>query len=217
MRKEPEDLTAIGNNRLIDLAAEEPASFEPYLYDDDNQSQVSNRKFKLPEVIGILPIRNAVAYPGTITPLAIGRKKSKALINEIIPNETIIGLLTQRNPDIDKPDFDNLYPVGTAASVLKITKLPQGSIHIVVHSITRFRVIEQIATKPFLKARVRPLYVKIKMTKKLQALMVGIRRAANRVIALSPNVPEEASVMLENIEDPSALERFAKPNPLIDG
>ncbi|MHC4540877.1 MAG: LON peptidase substrate-binding domain-containing protein, partial [Planctomycetota bacterium] len=104
-------MTAISNNWLIDLEAEEPAGFEPYLYDDDNQSQVSSHKLKLPDVIGILPIRNAVAYPGTVTPLAIGRKKSKALIAEIVPNESIIGLLTQRDPEIDRPGFDNLYSV----------------------------------------------------------------------------------------------------------
>ena len=205
-------MTAIGNNWLMDLMAEECTGIEPYLYDDDSQAQARGHRFKLPDVIGILPIRNAVAYPGTITPLAIGRKKSKALIAETTPNESIIGLLTQRNPDMERPEFDNLYSVGTAASVLKITKLPQGSIHIVVHGIVRFRVIKIVASRPYLKARVEPLYAKVRMTKKLQALMVSVRRAANRVIALSPNVPEEASVMLENIDNPSALADFLAAN-----
>jgi ATP-dependent Lon protease len=200
----------------MDLMAEECTGIEPYLYDDDSQSQASRHRFKLPDVIGILPIRNAVAYPGTITPLAIGRKKSKALIAETTPNESIIGLLTQRNPDIERPEFDNLYSVGTAASVLKITKLPQGSIHIVVHGVVRFRVIGIVASRPYLKARVEPLYAKVRMTKKLAALMVSVRRAANRVIALSPNVPEEASVMLENIDNPSALADFLAANLSLD-
>ncbi len=202
----------ISNNWLMDSMAEESTGIEPYLYDDDSQAQARSHRFKLPDVIGILPIRNAVAYPGTITPLAIGRKKSKALIAETTPNESIIGLLTQRNPDIERPEFDNLYSVGTAASVLKITKLPQGSIHIVVHGVVRFRVIRIVASRPYLKARVEPLYAKIRMTKKLAALMVSVRRAANRVIALSPNVPEEASVMLENIDNPSALADFLAAN-----
>jgi len=209
-------LTAISNNWLMDLMAEECTGIEPYLYDDDSQSEARSHRFKLPDVIGILPIRNAVAYPGTITPLAIGRKKSKALIAETTPNESIIGLLTQRNPDIERPEFDNLYSVGTAASVLKITKLPQGSIHIVVHGVVRFRVIGIAASRPYLKARVEPLYAKVRMTKKLAALMVSVRRAANRVIALSPNVPEEASVMLENIDNPSALADFLAANLSLD-
>ncbi len=205
-------MAALSDNWFVDAMAEEPEGFEPYLQDDDTQSQQAGRAFKLPEVIGILPIRNAVVYPGTVTPLAIGRKRSRALLAETTPNESIIGLITQRSPETDRPDFSNLYPVGTAASVLKVTKLPQGSIHIIVHGIVRFRVLEQVAVRPYLKARIQPLNVKVKMTKKLQALIVGIRRAASRVIALSPNVPEEASVMLENIEHPSALADFLAAN-----
>ena len=210
------NLLAFGGNWSVEVAAEESARFEPYLYDDDNQSQENNQRFKLPEVIGILPIRNAVAYPGTIMPLAIGRKKSKALLADTEPNETIIGLLAQRNPETDRPDFDNLYSIGTAISVLKVTKLPQGSVHIVVHGITRFKVIEKVAIKPYLKARIQPLSTKVRKTKKLQALIVSVRQAANRVITLSSNVPEEASVLLENIENPSALADFLAANLSLD-
>ncbi|MHC4558770.1 MAG: endopeptidase La [Planctomycetota bacterium] len=209
-------MLALGSNWLVEVMAEEPASLEPYLYDDNSQLHQNNQDFNLPEVTGILPIRNAVAYPGTVTPLAIGRKRSKALLADTTPNESIIGLLTQRNPETDRPDFNNLYSVGTAASILKVIKLPQGSMHVIVHGISRFKVIKKIATKPYLKARVQPLNVKVRMTKKLQALIVSVRQAANRVIALSPNVPEEASVLLENIENPSALADFLAANLSLD-
>jgi len=210
------NLLPFGGNWSFEAAAEDTARFEPYLYDDDNQSQENGQAFKLPEVIGILPIRNAVAYPGTIMPLAIGRKKSKALLADTEPNESIIGLLAQRNPDTDKPDFSNLYSIGTAISVLKVTKLPQGSIHVVVHGLARFKIIEKVATKPYLKARIQPLSTKVRTTKKLQALIVSVRQAANRVITLSSNVPEEASVLLENIENPSALADFLAANLSLD-
>jgi ATP-dependent Lon protease len=210
------NLLTLGGNWPVEVAAEESAHIESYLFDDDNQSQESNHGFKLPEVIGILPIRNAVAYPGTIMPLAIGRKRSKALLADIEPNESIIGLLTQRNPETDRPDLDNLYSIGTAASVLKVTKLPQGSVHIIVHGITRFKVIKKVTTKPYLKARIQPLSTKVRTTKKLQALIVNVRQAANRVITLSSNVPEEASVLLENIENPSALADFLAANLSLD-
>jgi len=210
------NLLPFGGNWSIEMMAEETVHFEPYLYDDDNQSQENGQAFKLPEVVGILPIRNAVAYPGTIMPLAIGRKKSKALLADTEPNETIIGLLAQRNPETDRPDFDNLFSIGTAISVLKVTKLPQGSIHVVVHGIVRFKIIETVATKPYLKARIQPLSTKVRKTKKLQALIVSVRQAANRVITLSSNVPEEASVLLENIENPSALADFLAANLSLD-
>jgi len=201
---------------MIEVIGEDPVSLEPYLHNGDSQLQENDHEFKLPDVIGILPIRNAVAYPGTITPLAIGRKRSKALLADTTPNESTIGLLTQRNPDTNKPNFDNLYSIGTTASVLKVIKLPQGPMHIVVHGITRFKVIKKVATKPYLKAKVQPLNVKVKMTKNLKALIVGVRQAANRVIKLSPHVPEEASVLLENIENPSALADFLAANLSID-
>ncbi|MHC4437582.1 MAG: endopeptidase La [Planctomycetota bacterium] len=210
------NLLAINSDWQIEGIAEDPTQIDPYRFDENNQPNEYDSEFKLPETVGILPIRNAVVYPGTIMPLAVGRKRSKALLADTEPNETIIGLLTQRNPDTDRPDFKNLYSIGTAASVLKVTKLPQGSIHIVVHGITRFKITEKVATKPYLKARIKPLSTKVRMTKKLQALIVSVRQAANRVIALSPNVPEEASVLLENIENPSALADFLAANLSLD-
>ena len=206
------NLLPIGGNWLLEVIEEDSVSLEPYLHNGEGQLRENDNEFKLPNVIGILPIRNAVAYPGTITPLAIGRRRSKALLADTAPNESIIGLLTQRSPETNKPNFNDLYSVGTAASVLKVIKLPQGSMHVVVHGVTRFKVIKKVATKPYLKAKVRQLNVKVEMTKNLKALIVGIRQAANRVIELSPHVPEEASVLLENIENPSALADFLAAN-----
>jgi len=199
-------------NWVVEVIADDPMKIEQILNENDTERRENNQESKLPQSIGILPIRNAVAYPGTVMPLAIGREKSKALLSETIPNESIIGLVTQKTPETESPDFEDLYSVGTAASVLKVIKMPQGSIHIVVHGLTRFRITERIAVEPYLKAAVEPLDVKVKVTKKLRALMVNVRQAANRVIALSPNVPEEASVLLENIENPSALADFLAAN-----
>jgi ATP-dependent Lon protease len=216
MPDELHNLLTHQRNWLGDLAAEEPTVIESYLYDEDTKLQENKDEFKLPDIVGILPIRNAVAFPGTVTPLAIGRRRSKTLLADTEPNESIIGLLTQRDPETDTPTFDNLYSVGTAASLLKITKLPHGPVHILVHGIARFKIAEKVATKPYLKAKILPLSTKVRKTKKLRALIVSVRRAANRVIALSPNVPEDASVLLENIEDPSALADFLAANLNVD-
>ena len=191
---------------------DEPDELDLYVEQDNQAAAGQSPELRLPAKIGILPIRNAVAFPGTVTPLAIGRERSKALLADVKPNETLIGLVTQRNPKTEKPLFSDLYTVGTAATVLKVIKLPQGSVHIVVHAIGRLRIIRGISTRPYLKAQVEPLHVKTQITKKLRALMVNVRRAANRVIELSSNVPEEASVLLENIENPSALADFLAAN-----
>jgi ATP-dependent Lon protease len=172
------------------------------------ENGIQSLEFKLPEEIGILPIRSAVAYPGTVMPLAIGRERSKRLISDLAPQETIFGLVAQKNPEVEDPKPEELYSVGTAASVLKVIRMPQGSVNIVVHGIMRFRIVKYTATEPYLKARIEPVEVHIRQTKKLQALVVNVRNTANRVIALSPNVPEEATLLLENIQDPSALADF---------
>ena len=197
---------------LTEAATEEPASLEHYLHDENTQLREHDYEFKLPDAIGILPIRNVVVYPGTVPPLVIVRDRSRRLIADTRPNESIIGLVTQRSPDTDRPGFKDIYSVGTAATVLKVIKMPQGPIHVIVHGIARFKIVKGITTESYLKARVRPLEVRVRMTKKLQALIVSVRQTANRVIALSPNVPEEASVLLENIEDPSALADFLAAN-----
>ncbi|MHC5102099.1 MAG: endopeptidase La, partial [Planctomycetota bacterium] len=124
------------------------------------------------------------------------------------PQDTIFGLLAQKNPDVENPGAKDLYTVGTVASVLKVIRMPQGSVNVVVHGITRFKVIRFTGTKPYLKARIKPLPVRVRNTKKLLALVVNVRDAANRVISLSANVPEEAALLLENIQDPSALADF---------
>ena len=179
---------------------------------DKENNQANNNKFEMPAELGILAIRNAVVFPGTVAPLAVGREKSKALLKDVVPNETVIGILTQRKPDTDRPEFADLYDVGTAAMVLKVIRAPQGSISIFVHGIARFEITGVVSTEPYLKAKVRLLDSTARMTKRLQALMVNVRQTANKVISLSPNVPEEVSSLLEEIEDPSALADYLAAN-----
>ncbi|MDD5326338.1 MAG: endopeptidase La [Phycisphaerae bacterium] len=206
------NLLFAGSGWPIESAVEDPIGLERYLHDENAELHEQNHQLKLPDTIGILPIRNIVAYPGTVMPLAVGRQRSKNLLADIEPSGSLIGLVTQHNPETDNPDFNDIYSVGTVASVLKVIKIPQGSINIIVHGIVRFKIVKSVATEPYLRALVRPLRVHTKMTKQLQALMVSVRQTANRVIGLSPNIPEEASVLLENIENPSALADFLAAN-----
>jgi ATP-dependent Lon protease len=178
------------------------------LNSNSNEGNHNGQELTLPEEIGILPIRSAVAYPGTVMPLAVGRERSKRLLADLSKQDAVFGLLTQKDPAVEEPMPGDLFKIGTAASVLKVIRMPQGSVNVVVHGIMRFRVVKFTSTEPYLKARVEPVPIRVRNTKKLQALVVNVRDTANRVIALSPNVPEEAGLLLENIQDPSALADF---------
>ncbi len=188
--------------RLLELTEPEQGT------EGRNSISLSEQEFSLPDSIGILPLRSAVAYPGTVMPLAVGRERSRRLIADIKPQETIFGLVAQKNSEVDEPGPADLYRVGTAASVLKVIRMPHGSVNIIVHSLVRFRIIKFIQTEPYLRARVEAIRTRTRVTKKLQALVVNVRNTASRVMALSPNVPEEAALMLENIQEPSELADF---------
>ncbi|MHC4222246.1 MAG: LON peptidase substrate-binding domain-containing protein, partial [Planctomycetota bacterium] len=197
---------------LVEVAADDPADIEELLNNENSLLYENSHDFKMPRQLGILPVRNVVVFPGTVMPLAIGRKKSKSLIANTRSRKSIIGLVTQKNSETDRPNFSDLYTIGTAASILKVIKMPQGSIHIVVHSIERFKIVKRLALRPFLRAVVAPLHAKVSMTKRLKALIVSVRQTAQRVIELNPHVPEEAAILLENIENPSALADFLAAN-----
>jgi len=202
-----------GPGEQLGLMVEEAGEIEAYLEGETAESGSRKNELSIPEIIGVLPVRNIVLFPGTVMPLAIGRERSKRLLEAIKgDSEAMIGIVAQRNPRTQHPGFRELYRVGTSASVLKKIQMPEGSLHIVVHGTGRFRIIENVASEPYLKAKVKPLKVEAVRNKRLEALIVNVRQAANRVINLSPNVPEEASVLLENIENPSALADFLAAN-----
>src|SRR3954447_26434340 len=87
----------------------------------------NGQKLTIPNTLPVLPIRNIVVFPGTVIPLNVGRAKSKALLDEVMPGEKIIGVVTQRNADVEDPKLEDLYPVGCACMILKLFKLPDGN------------------------------------------------------------------------------------------
>src|SRR5712675_1848147 len=111
----------------------------------------------IPNLLPILPIRNIVVFPGTVMPLNVGRQKSKNLLDEVMPGEKVIGVVTQRNAETEDPDFGDLHTVGVACMILKLFKLPDGNQSIIVHGLSRFRILELEKTEPFAVARIEIL------------------------------------------------------------
>src|SRR3954452_22273677 len=166
----------------------------------------------LPHVLPVLPIRNIVVFPGTVMPLNVGRQKSKALLDEVMPGDKIIGVCTQKVADVEDPGYNDLYTVGCACVILKLFKLPDGNQSIIVHGLTRFRLLSIEQTEPFTTGRIEVLEDILTPGPGLDALLASVRQQANRVIELSPNTPDEAAQVLNSISNPSALADFLAAN-----
>ncbi|HEX4797628.1 MAG TPA: endopeptidase La [Humisphaera sp.] len=171
----------------------------------------------LPSILPILPIRNIVVFPGTVMPLNVGRSKSKALLDEVMPGEKLIGVITQRNPDVEDPRQEDLHPMGVACVILKLFKLPDGNQSIIVHGLARFRLLQLAQHEPFATGHIEVLEDIVEPGPGLDALMNSVRQQANRVIELSPNTPDEAAQVLNSITNPSALADFLAANLQADG
>jgi ATP-dependent Lon protease len=172
----------------------------------------NGQKLTIPSLLPILPIRNIVVFPGTVMPLNVGRQKSKNLLDEVMPGEKVIGVVTQRNAETEDPQFEDLHTVGVACMILKLFKLPDGNQSIIVHGLSRFRLNNLTQTEPFAMGHVDVLEDMLEPGPGLEALIASVRQQANRVIELSPNTPDEAAQVLASITQPSALADFLAAN-----
>jgi ATP-dependent Lon protease len=164
-------------------------------------------------VLSILPLRSFVVFPGTILPLTVGRAASIKLLDETLPQTKIIGLLTQRDETKDDPEPQDLYPVGTAAIVLKLLRQSDNHVIIVVQGLRRFALRKVVATDPYLRAEVELLNSKAPpRTKEWEATFRNLRDSAAKLLELTPDVPEQARAAVLSIEDPEQLADFLAPN-----
>src|SRR5437762_2668094 len=175
-------------------------------------SDRNGQRLTIPNLLPILPIRNIVVFPGTVVPLNVGRQKSKNLLDDVMPGEKLIGVVTQRSADVEDPQLADLYPMGVACMILKLFKLPDGNQSIIVHGLARFRLKGLTRTEPFAVGEIEVLEDSSAAGPGLDALLASVRQQANRVIELSPNTPDEAAQVLNSITNPSALADFLAAN-----
>ena len=171
-----------------------------------------HERIEIPAEIPILPVRNTVAFPGTIMPLGVGREKSRRVVHHVFTGNKLIGIVAQRKSETEDPAPGDLYRVGTVCLALKLLNMPDGSQNIIVHGIARFRIDAFVSEDPFLKARITTCYDEPAESAELQALLHNVRQTAGRVIELLPNVPDEAAVVLNNIDMPGAVADFLAAN-----
>ncbi|MGA2583445.1 MAG: endopeptidase La [Tepidisphaeraceae bacterium] len=176
----------------------------------------NGQQLVIPSLVPILPIRNIVVFPGTVMPLNVGRQKSKNLLDEVMPGEKLIGVVTQKNAETEDPGMADLYAVGCACTILKLFKLPDGNQSIIVHGLVRFKLLGIEQTEPFAMGRIEVIEDVLAPGPGMEALLASVRQQANRVIELSPNTPDEAAQVLNSIASPGALADFLAANLPVD-
>lgn len=171
----------------------------------------------VPDTLPVLALRNTVLFPGVVLPITVGRDASLRLVKDAFKGDRLIGVVAQRVSEIENPDPDDLYDVGTVATILKLIKMPDGSKSIVIQGKRRFSVDDYVQTEPYFKADVSPLKeVADAEGIELQARIRSIKDLAIQIVNLSPNLPSEAAYAIENIESPTFLIHFIASNLQIE-
>jgi ATP-dependent Lon protease len=159
----------------------------------------------VPAALPVLPLREMVPYPDTLTPLAVGRPRSMKLVNDVLSGERMLALVASRNPESEDPGPDDLYDIGVAGIVARMLKVPDGTIRILVQGTERIRIGDFVAEEPYLVARVEPLPDVVSPSPELDALTHNVQRTFTEIIEQIPYLPEELQLAVTNVEDPSAL------------
>ncbi|TVQ66517.1 MAG: endopeptidase La [Balneolaceae bacterium] len=168
---------------------------------------------EVPSQLPILPLKNTVLFPGVVVPITVGRDRSLALVKEAYETDKIIGVVAQKDEMIEDPSVEDLYTFGTVAQILKLIKMPDGSKSIVIQGKSIFEVSEFTQEEPFFKAAVQPVRQAMDLTGiELDASMRSIKETATKIVNLSPNIPSEASIAINNISSPSFLLNFISSN-----
>ncbi|QXD15692.1 endopeptidase La [Rhodocaloribacter litoris] len=172
---------------------------------------------ELPEVLPILTLRNTVLFPGVVLPITVGRDASLKLVRDAFNSDRQIGVVAQISSDVENPSPQDLYTVGTVATILKLIKMPDGTKSIVIQGKRRFRVDEYVQQEPYFKARVSPIPEDEDVDPiELHARIRSIKELAIQIVNLSPNLPSEAAYAIQNIESPTFLIHFIASNLQID-
>lgn len=169
---------------------------------------------EVPNELPILPLRNTVLFPGVVIPITAGRDKSIELITDANKGDKIIGVVAQRNEEVEEPGSEDIYNTGVVAQILRVLKMPDGNTTVIIQGKKRFEIESIIQEQPYLKATVREALedTEIGETKELNAVIDSVRDLALEVIKENPMLPSEASFAIKNIHSNSFLVNFISSN-----
>jgi ATP-dependent Lon protease len=199
------------NNIVIDTIELDDADFNPNL--SPEEEKIQNEEIH-PASIPILPLRNNVLYPGVLIPISVGREKSLRLIEKANKSKILVGVISQMNQDIENPNFSDLNKVGTLAKIIRIMKLPDGSTTVVLQGKRKFKITDPIQSEPFMEAKVKYINDKVYTfdDAKLKVQFQTIKTLALDIIKTNPNIPGDASVVIESMKSPNSMMNFICSN-----
>ncbi|MBA2462969.1 MAG: endopeptidase La [Actinobacteria bacterium] len=158
-----------------------------------------------PSLLPVLPLKETVVFPESMTPLAVGQARSIRLIDDVVAGERMLALLTVKNPDAEHPGWEDVYEVGTTAVVHKMIKVPDGTLRILVQGLERVRLMTTAQDDPYLLAEFEELPDVIPDSPEVEALTRNVQGQFAQIIGLTPYLPEELQLAAANVDDPSAL------------
>ncbi|MEW4925602.1 endopeptidase La [Algibacter sp. 2305UL17-15] len=171
-------------------------------------------KEELPETLPILSLRNTVLFPGVVIPITAGRDQSIKLINDANKGSKVIGVVAQKDETVENPTAKDIHETGTVARILRVLKMPDGNVTVIIQGKKRFKVAEVITEQPYMNATVRdiPEAKPALKNKEFSAIIDSIKDLALEIIKENPNIPSEASFAIKNIESNSFLINFVSSN-----
>jgi len=168
---------------------------------------------EVPENLPILPLKNTVLFPGVVVPITVGRDRSLALVKQAYESDKTIGVVAQKDELVENPDANDLFTFGTVAQILKLIKMPDGSKSVVIQGKSIFEVEEFTQSDPFFRAIVNPIRQNMDLSGvELDASIRSVKETSSKIVNLSPNIPSEASIAINNISSPTFLLNFISSN-----
>jgi ATP-dependent Lon protease len=159
----------------------------------------------LPTALPVLPLRDMVAYPDSLTPLAIGQERSVRLINDVLSGARTLVLAASRDADLEEPSPEQIHDVGVVGVVARMLKVPDGTVRILVQANRRVKLTDYVTEEPYLVAKIEALPDELSPSDELEALTRNVQRTFSEIIEQIPYLPEELQLAVNNIDDPSAL------------
>ncbi len=179
--------------------------------DEDEESNTKEENFSTE--IPILSVRNTVLFPGVVIPITVGRQRSIRLVKKAQKSDKLIGVCAQKNPNMEDPSWPDIYHVGTLAKIIKMIVLPDGNTTIIIQGKKRFEITEEVTEDPYFLAKVKYLEETFpKEDKEIEALEESLKDAAFKILQLNPEIPREAQVALDNIDNTPFLTHFLSSN-----